>query len=104
MAITDLADHLCDGLVSPDGKWLAFRRNAEIWVAPMGAEPVKEKHVRRLSPNGLAEWTEVLHRGWEGMVAKDPESPYVAGRTLRWLKAKVPKYREGERGWEPRKS
>lgn len=22
-------------------------------------------------------WTEVLHRGWEGYVAKDPESPYV---------------------------
>jgi bifunctional non-homologous end joining protein LigD len=56
---------------------------------------------RRLSPNGFAAWTEVLHRGWEGMVAKDPESPYVAGRTLKWLKVKVPKYREGERGWEP---
>ena len=35
---------------------------------------------RRLSPNGFAAWTEVLHRGWEGMVAKDPESPYIAGR------------------------
>jgi ATP-dependent DNA ligase len=34
------------------------------------------------------------------MVAKDPESPYVGGRTLRWLKVNVPKYREGERGWE----
>ena len=56
---------------------------------------------RRLSPNGLAAWTEVLHRGYEGMVAKDPESPYVGGRTLKWLKVKVPKYREGERGWEP---
>jgi bifunctional non-homologous end joining protein LigD len=26
---------------------------------------------RRLSPNGLAAWAEVLHRGYEGMVAKD---------------------------------
>jgi ATP-dependent DNA ligase len=34
------------------------------------------------------------------MVAKDPESKYVGGRTLRWLKVKVPKYGEGERGWE----
>jgi ATP-dependent DNA ligase len=34
------------------------------------------------------------------MVAKDPESPYVAGRTLKWLKVKQPNYREGERGWE----
>lgn len=29
---------------------------------------------RRLSPNGLAAWAEVLHRGYEGMVAKDPAS------------------------------
>ena len=26
---------------------------------------------------------------------------YVPGRTLKWLKGKQPKYREGERGWEP---
>jgi bifunctional non-homologous end joining protein LigD len=56
---------------------------------------------RRLSPNGFAAWAEALHRGWEGYVAKDPESPYVAGRTLKWLKVKQPHYREGERGWEP---
>jgi len=33
-------------------------------------------------------------------VAKDPEWPYSGGRTLKWIKAKAPKYREGERGWE----
>jgi ATP-dependent DNA ligase len=55
---------------------------------------------RRLSPNGLAAWTEVLHCGYEGMVAKDPESPCVAGRTLKWLKVKVRNYRVKERGWE----
>jgi ATP-dependent DNA ligase len=33
------------------------------------------------------------------MVAKDPDSPYVAGRSLRWLKVKVAKYREQERGF-----
>ena len=38
---------------------------------------------RRLSSNGFAAWTEVIHRGWEGMVGKDPESPYVAGRSLK---------------------
>jgi ATP-dependent DNA ligase len=32
------------------------------------------------------------------MVAKDPESPYVAGRTLKWLKVKQPKYCDEERG------
>ena len=54
---------------------------------------------RRLSPNGFAAWAEVLHRGYEGMVAKDPESPYVSGRTLKWLKVKQPKYRDAERGF-----
>jgi len=42
-------------------------------------------------------WAEVLHRG--GMVAKDPESPYVGGRSLKWIKVKQPKYREEERGF-----
>jgi len=46
-------------------------------------------------------------RGWrsgsyEGLVAEDAASPYRAGPTLAWLKVKVPKYREGERGWEIR--
>ena len=56
---------------------------------------------RRLT-EGLRAWAEVLERGYEGLVAKDPASPYVGGRTLKWLKAKQPKYREGERGWEPK--
>ena len=59
---------------------------------------------RRLSPNGFAAWTEVVHRGWEGMVGKDPESPYVAGRSLKWLKVKQPDYRVEERGWDAKKS
>lgn len=54
---------------------------------------------RRLSPNGFAAWAEVLHRGWEGMVAKAPESPYVGGRTLKWLKVKQREYRVKERGF-----
>ncbi len=48
---------------------------------------------RRLAPNGLDAWAEVLERGYEGLVAKDPESPYLGGRTLKWLKVKVPHYR-----------
>jgi ATP-dependent DNA ligase len=48
-------------------------------------------------------WAEglVIERGYEGLVAKDPQSAYVGGRTLKWLKVKQPHYREGERGWEP---
>ncbi len=59
--------------------------------------------VRRLADDGLKAWQQVIERGYEGLVAKDLESRYVGGRTLRWLKVKVPKYRDGERGWEPRR-
>ena len=52
--------------------------------------------VRRLADGGRKAWQEVVDRGYEGLVAKDPESPYVGGRTLKWLKVKQPKYREGE--------
>jgi bifunctional non-homologous end joining protein LigD len=57
--------------------------------------------VRRLSDDGLKAWQEVVERGYEGLVVKDPASPYVGGRTLKWLKVKQAHYREGERGWEP---
>ena len=33
-----------------------------------------------------------------GLVAKDPESPYVGGRSLKWFKVTQPRYREVERG------
>jgi hypothetical protein len=37
-----------------------------------------------------------------GLVTKTPASPYVGGRTLRWLKVmKRPHYRKGAAGWEP---
>ena len=50
--IIQLARYVRGGLVSPDGKWLAFERNAEIWVAPLGTAPVDEEDVRQLSPEG----------------------------------------------------
>jgi bifunctional non-homologous end joining protein LigD len=56
--------------------------------------------VRRLADDGLKAWQQVIEHGYEGLVAKDPQSPYVGGRTLKWLKVKQPDYREGERGWE----
>jgi bifunctional non-homologous end joining protein LigD len=52
---------------------------------------------RRLAPTGLEAWAEVLARGYEGLVGKDDASPYVGGRTVKWLKVKQPRYREGER-------
>jgi len=44
--------------------------------------------VRRLADEGLKAWHQVLERGYKGLVAKDPQSPYVAGRTPKWLKVK----------------
>ena len=55
--------------------------------------------VRRLNSSGLEAWKEVLRAGYEGLVAKDPESPYVPGRTLKWLKVKQKDYRVKERGF-----
>ena len=43
-----------------------------------------------------------MQRGYEGLIAQDPTSPYRGGRTLAWLEVKVPRYREGERGWAPK--
>jgi ATP-dependent DNA ligase len=53
---------------------------------------------RRLADDGLKAWQEAIARGYEGIVAKDPESRYVPGRTLKWLKVKVKDYRKEARG------
>ncbi len=48
--VTQLARPLAQGTVSPDGKWLAFRRKMEIWVAPLGPDRVTEEDLRQLTP------------------------------------------------------
>ena len=58
--------------------------------------------VRRLADDGLKAWQQVIEHGYEGLVAKDPASPYVGARTLKWLKVKQRDYRAAERGWRPR--
>jgi bifunctional non-homologous end joining protein LigD len=55
--------------------------------------------VRRLADDGLKAWQQVLERGYEGLVAKDPASLYRGGRTLAWLKVKQRNYRVEERGF-----
>jgi ATP-dependent DNA ligase len=44
--------------------------------------------VRRLAPDRLEAWKQVLERGYEGYVAKDEASVYKGGATRRWLKVK----------------
>jgi bifunctional non-homologous end joining protein LigD len=44
---------------------------------------------RRLAGNGLEAWQEVVAKGWEGLIAKDPASIYEPGvRTRGWIKVK----------------
>lgn len=44
---------------------------------------------RRLASDGLEAFQTAKKRGYEGLVAKDLSSPYVEGRSSKWLKVKV---------------
>ena len=55
--VTNLTRHASDGLVSPDGKWLAFRRSKEIWIARLADSgkapgPLADSDVRRFAEEG----------------------------------------------------
>ncbi len=51
-AVTRLGRHVHDALVSPDGAWVAFRRNSEILVGRMGSQPLKDGDFVCLSTEG----------------------------------------------------
>ena len=57
----------------------------------------------RIQPSSARPSRAPLERDSEGLVGKDEASRYRGGRTLAWLKVKQPHYREGERGWEPKR-
>ncbi|HYK40872.1 MAG TPA: non-homologous end-joining DNA ligase [Thermoanaerobaculia bacterium] len=44
---------------------------------------------RRLPGDGFKAFELATKKGWEGLVAKNPEAPYVEGRSTQWLKVKV---------------
>jgi ATP-dependent DNA ligase len=58
--------------------------------------------VRRLAPEGLEAWKQVVERGYEGYVAKDEASPYEGGPTRRWLKVKQKNWTVGDDLWRLR--
>jgi len=58
--------------------------------------------VRRLAPDGLEAWKQVIDRGYEGYVAKDEASVYEGGPTRSWLKVKVPGWTGAEDRWRRR--
>jgi bifunctional non-homologous end joining protein LigD len=43
----------------------------------------------RLADNGLEAFRFAKRKGYEGIVAKDLSSPYIEGRSTKWLKVKV---------------
>ena len=58
--------------------------------------------MRRLAPDGLGAWAQVVERGYEGFVAKDEASVYEGGRTKRWLKVKEKDWTVEEDRWQRR--
>jgi bifunctional non-homologous end joining protein LigD len=44
---------------------------------------------RRLAADGMKAYATAKKKGYEGLVAKDSSSPYIAGRSRFWLKVKV---------------
>jgi bifunctional non-homologous end joining protein LigD len=58
--------------------------------------------VRRLAADALAAWTQVIERGYEGLVAKDDASAYEGGPTRRWLKVKQKGWTVEEDRWRRR--
>jgi bifunctional non-homologous end joining protein LigD len=58
--------------------------------------------VRRLAPDGLAAWQQLIERGYEGYVAKDDTSAYEAGPTKRCLKVKQKDWTVGDDRWTRR--
>jgi hypothetical protein len=58
--------------------------------------------VRRLTPDGLPAWEQVVERGYKGYVAKDEASAYEGGPTRRWLKVKQKAWTVEEDRWRRR--
>jgi hypothetical protein len=58
--------------------------------------------VRRLAPDGLEAWRQVIARGYESYVAKDAASAYEGGPTRRWLKVKQKSWTVEEDRWRRR--
>jgi ATP-dependent DNA ligase len=55
--------------------------------------------VRRLAPDGVEAWKQVVERGYEGYVAKDEASVYGGGATRRWLNVKRKGWTLAEDRW-----
>lgn len=79
-------DCLCTPGRDLRGEPLTIRRAA----AEAAIDNVKGLMIsRRLPDNGLEAYKIAKKKGYEGVVAKDLSSPYIEGRSSKWLKVKV---------------
>jgi bifunctional non-homologous end joining protein LigD len=62
-------------------------RRAEVEDVASGSDRLFPS--RRLPGDGFQAFEVARKKGWEGLVAKDPNSPYFEGRSTSWLKVKV---------------
>ncbi len=79
-AVTQPLDQFREGLVSPDGKQLVYRRNSEIWVVPLNSGTPSAGDARRITseggasfsftPDGLAVIYAAGHRVWRQPLAR----------------------------------
>jgi bifunctional non-homologous end joining protein LigD len=69
---------------------LRWRRAAleKVLGKPVGKQPTLFSSAR-LAADGLKAYQIAKRKGFEGAVAKDESSPYVEGRSMKWLKFKV---------------
>ena len=91
-------------LLYRDGRDLTARPLAQRRVRLEGVVAGSELvfPVRRLAPDGLAAWQQVVEHGYEGYVAKDERSAYEGGATRRWLKVKQKDWTIGDDQWTRR--
>ena len=68
---------------------LSVRRDVLEQVLPRSTANATIFPSAMLSLNGLEAFASAKRKGFEGVVAKDDSSPYIEGRSRRWLKFKV---------------
>jgi bifunctional non-homologous end joining protein LigD len=69
---------------------LQERRNAlEGLIAKSNGRNTRIFASRRLAGNGFDAYKIAARKGFEGVIAKDESSPYIEGRSNKWLKFKV---------------
>lgn len=71
-----------------DLRELALVQRRSILEQSVGATTVLSLS-RNLGSNGLRAYNSAKRKGYEGLIAKDPSSPYIEARSRNWLKVKV---------------